>query len=594
MFQVEPLLQLPLDTALACEYAGRALRSTQEGPRQLRRKHVSWRSLWSAFSLCGNWRNSPRTSFKLIGCRGRHIVQSDETPVSLKTGFCLQNAAFYPERPQGPRPRGPVAAGVWAEVLAAIMATIAGGPAMAVDQMLTRQHCVTVWNTDDGLPDNTVVTVARSADGYLWIGTSDGGVARFNGVEFRRIDATDAQGNSHLRVHRLIRDERGRPWVSFLTGDVGVVQGKAIVIDRPGGADTLSWWLHEPLGEHAGSHWFSTNLGDLVRRSVVGDSTSWTLISTPGPGTLTLRKTMVVGADDAIMGTDSEGKAWASSAKNVVRFRLKRMHDPARSSASPMIGMGRCGQARSTGSLPGTEMDSPRLPPTPTVKIQALAGLAIMPVSDGGLWVLFAGSLRKYREGRWEATAHPWNERLLAAVSPKRHSPHADDREGGVWIVHRRRGAVARVRDRPARGGDCGSGVSQLAGGMPGDRRRGQPVARARAARPRAGAAPAIHGAAGQGREGRHGARAHCPFDVRRFLRHDLAHGAGGALWKTTADAVEQVAGPVSSAIYNTSVVAPRVAAASGWRRSSRRSFDRKGTIAATCSARSRSGPSPA
>ena len=42
---------------------------------------------------------------------------------------------------------------------------------------------VRVWQTDDGLPQNSVHAIAQSEDGYLWVGTHEG-LARFDGVRF--------------------------------------------------------------------------------------------------------------------------------------------------------------------------------------------------------------------------------------------------------------------------------------------------------------------------------------------------------------------------------------------------------------------------
>lgn len=39
------------------------------------------------------------------------------------------------------------------------------------------------WSSDDGLPDNAVINMLQSRDGYIWF-ASYGGVTRFNGVEF--------------------------------------------------------------------------------------------------------------------------------------------------------------------------------------------------------------------------------------------------------------------------------------------------------------------------------------------------------------------------------------------------------------------------
>ena len=42
------------------------------------------------------------------------------------------------------------------------------------------------WSTENGLPQNSVHAIFQSRDGYLWIAT-EGGVARFNGLEFESL-----------------------------------------------------------------------------------------------------------------------------------------------------------------------------------------------------------------------------------------------------------------------------------------------------------------------------------------------------------------------------------------------------------------------
>ena len=39
------------------------------------------------------------------------------------------------------------------------------------------------WHERDGLPQNTVLAIAPTRDGYLWMGTYEG-AARFDGVRF--------------------------------------------------------------------------------------------------------------------------------------------------------------------------------------------------------------------------------------------------------------------------------------------------------------------------------------------------------------------------------------------------------------------------
>ncbi|MCX6878897.1 MAG: hypothetical protein NTW21_34565 [Verrucomicrobia bacterium] len=39
------------------------------------------------------------------------------------------------------------------------------------------------WQSDVGLPDNTVVGIAQTSDGFLWVATPSG-LARFDGLRF--------------------------------------------------------------------------------------------------------------------------------------------------------------------------------------------------------------------------------------------------------------------------------------------------------------------------------------------------------------------------------------------------------------------------
>lgn len=70
--------------------------------------------------------------------------------------------------------------------LPALLAALAtAAPGLCLDPSRKLWHYgITQWQDPDGLPRNTVHAVAQTADGYIWVGT-EGGLARFNGREFR-------------------------------------------------------------------------------------------------------------------------------------------------------------------------------------------------------------------------------------------------------------------------------------------------------------------------------------------------------------------------------------------------------------------------
>jgi signal transduction histidine kinase/ligand-binding sensor domain-containing protein len=70
---------------------------------------------------------------------------------------------------------------VVAVMASAMTALLRGFPATVID----RGFALTVWETDEGLPNNDVYSVVQDSRGFLWLGTA-GGPSRFDGVSFIR------------------------------------------------------------------------------------------------------------------------------------------------------------------------------------------------------------------------------------------------------------------------------------------------------------------------------------------------------------------------------------------------------------------------
>src|SRR5919112_4037688 len=73
------------------------------------------------------------------------------------------------------------------------------------------------WQTETGLPQNTVHSVAQTADGYVWVATEEG-VARFDGAGFR---VFDRQNKPELRsndVRALLATREGHLWACTSAG----------------------------------------------------------------------------------------------------------------------------------------------------------------------------------------------------------------------------------------------------------------------------------------------------------------------------------------------------------------------------------------
>ncbi len=106
----------------------------------------------------------------------------------------------------------------------ALLAIVLGGQAIALDPGLQpSQYLLDNWQIPDGLPQVSAQTIARTPDGYLWIGTQEG-LARFDGVHFAVYDALKepAIPNKHISV--LYVDRSGLLWIGTRAG-VAVFDG---------------------------------------------------------------------------------------------------------------------------------------------------------------------------------------------------------------------------------------------------------------------------------------------------------------------------------------------------------------------------------
>ena len=73
-------------------------------------------------------------------------------------------------------------------------------------------YVVARFGTKEGLPQNTVLTMAQTQDGYLWVGTL-AGLARFDGRRFTTFDPNNTPGLKSGRIIKLFEDHRGTLWI---------------------------------------------------------------------------------------------------------------------------------------------------------------------------------------------------------------------------------------------------------------------------------------------------------------------------------------------------------------------------------------------
>src|SRR5678816_4196840 len=90
------------------------------------------------------------------------------------------------------------------------------GTVMALDSSRElSQYGHEVWLTENGLPQNTVHSIAQTRDGYIWIGTEEG-LARFDGIRFTVFDKQNTAQLKSNYIRSLLADRQGALWLSLI------------------------------------------------------------------------------------------------------------------------------------------------------------------------------------------------------------------------------------------------------------------------------------------------------------------------------------------------------------------------------------------
>src|ERR1035437_673768 len=86
---------------------------------------------------------------------------------------------------------------------------------------------------ESGLPENKIMAVVQTRDGYLWLGTYSG-LARFDGVRFTVFDNNNTPEMHDSSVTSLFEDEDGTLWIGHATGEISRFQsGRFQAVEVP-------------------------------------------------------------------------------------------------------------------------------------------------------------------------------------------------------------------------------------------------------------------------------------------------------------------------------------------------------------------------
>jgi signal transduction histidine kinase/ligand-binding sensor domain-containing protein len=119
------------------------------------------------------------------------------------------------------------------------------------------------WQEQHGVPQSTVLTVATTRDGYIWLGTYEG-AARFDGLRFTLFSPTNTEAIGSPMVMALLQDRAGDLWLGTYGG--GLTRLSAGRFTRYTARDGLaSDYVTRVFEDRNGTLWIGTDGGGVSR-----------------------------------------------------------------------------------------------------------------------------------------------------------------------------------------------------------------------------------------------------------------------------------------------------------------------------------------
>ncbi|HYO55026.1 sensor histidine kinase [Archangium sp.] len=188
-------------------------------------------------------------------------------------------------------------------VLVALLGGVGSASALDAGKTLL-QFPHRAWQAEDGLPQNSILSLAQTPDGYLWAGTLEG-LVRFDGVRFAVFDETNTPALPDRSVRGLALGRDGTLWIGTDKGLAGMRQGTFFPVAPASGANLRG--IARLMAASDGSLWIATDRDGLFQLSE-NRLRAWTT----GGGL----------ASDAVkvLAEDSQGAVWVGSTAGVQRW----------------------------------------------------------------------------------------------------------------------------------------------------------------------------------------------------------------------------------------------------------------------------------
>jgi signal transduction histidine kinase/ligand-binding sensor domain-containing protein/CheY-like chemotaxis protein len=320
---------------------------------------------------------------------------------------------------------------MWGSLVLAFLftcGTAAGlDPAKAISQ-----YAHASWSTVDGLPQDNVVSLAQTPDGYLWLGTEEG-LTRFDGVRFAVFDKSNTPELKSSLISTLLADQGGNLWIG--TGGGGVLRmtnGKFIAFTTRNGLSNDSVLSLCEDKEHG--IWIGTDGGGVNRFK---------------DGKVTVYNSKIGLADDAVYSIFAarDGSVWFGTEVGLSQLKDGSFRNFSTRQGLPNKNVRAVFEDREGTLWVGTNgggLSQFRGGEFKTFTTKdGLAGNAVLSIyqdKEGSLWIgTFGGGLSRWSNGKFTT----YN--TAAGLTSGDVWAFLQDREGNLWIATD--GGLNQLRD---------------------------------------------------------------------------------------------------------------------------------------------------
>jgi ligand-binding sensor domain-containing protein len=100
------------------------------------------------------------------------------------------------------------------------------------------QYNIRSWSTKDGLPNDKIIAVYQSAQGYIWLATQEG-LVRFDGASFEIFDKKNTPAFPHNQITAFAEDRDSTLWIATIRGIVKYRKGKFEQVQTDSGVNSI-------------------------------------------------------------------------------------------------------------------------------------------------------------------------------------------------------------------------------------------------------------------------------------------------------------------------------------------------------------------